>query len=317
MAPSETVAPTFRLTAMRYGARDIVLYEFQPLDGLPLAPVQAGAHLDIVLPNGQIRSYSLLTPLCDAERYVVAVKRDANGQGGSRWLHDQARVGQTFGLQPPRNHFALTDGDTPVLLLAGGIGITPLFSMLAQLRSAGRPAHLHYWSRDPEQTLFLEALQRSDDVTLHFSSTAGRRSLADILAAVDPKTEIYCCGPLRMLADLETLSAAHGLEHVRVERFQGASPPATANEAFTVVLARSGSEVQVCKGETILGALLEAGVEVMYSCEQGICGACEVRVVAGEPLHADSVYSAEEHEQRGSMMICCSSSNSARLVLDI
>lgn len=317
MAPSETLAPTFRLTAMRYGAQDIVLYEFQPLDGQPLAAVQAGAHLDIVLPNEQIRSYSLLTPLCDAERYVVAVKRDADGLGGSRWLHDQARVGQTFVLQPPRNHFALADGDAPVLLLAGGIGITPLFSMLADLRSAGRRVHLHYWSRSAEQTLFHNAMERSDDVTLHFSGTAGRKSLADILAAVDPRTEIYCCGPLRMLADLETLSAAHGLEHVRVERFQAASPPATASETFTVVLARSGTEVQVCKGETILGALLEAGADVMYSCEQGICGACEVKVVEGDPLHADSVYSAEEHAQRGSMMICCSSSNSARLVLDI
>lgn len=317
MAPSEALAPTFRLTAMRYGAQDIVLYEFQPLDGQPLEAVQAGAHLDIVLPNEQIRSYSLLTPLCDAERYVLAVKRDADGLGGSRWLHDQARVGQTFVLQPPRNHFALADGDAPVLLLAGGIGITPVFSMLAQLRDAGRTVHLHYWSQTAEQTLFFDALKHSADVTLHLSGATGRQSLADILTTVDPKTQIYCCGPLRMLTELETLSASYGLEHVRVERFQGASPPATASETFTVVLARSGTEVQVGRGETILGALLETGVEVMYSCEQGICGACEVKVLEGDPLHADSVYSREEHAQRGSMMICCSSSNSARLVLDL
>lgn len=314
MEPSETL---FRLTGMRYGAKEIVLYEFQPLDRTPLAPVDAGAHLDIVLPTGKVRSYSLLTPLCSSERYVVAVKRDAEGQGGSRWLHDEARIGDEFTLHPPRNHFSLSDGSAPVLLLAGGIGITPLFSMLSELRAAGRDVHLHYWSRHPSQTLFIEDLQQSSDVTLHFSGSNAHRSLAEVISTVQAQTEIYCCGPVRMLADLEELTAALGLQQVHVERFQGTTPPATSSDEFTVVLARSGTEVQVRQGDTILSALLEAGTDVMYSCEQGICGACEVKVLEGCPMHADSVYSAQEHDQRGTMMICCSSSSSARLVLDL
>jgi vanillate O-demethylase ferredoxin subunit len=304
---------------MRYGAPDIVLYEFEAMDQADLAPVDAGAHLDVFMPGGLVRQYSLLTPLCDARRYVVGVKREETGRGGSKWLHDSARVGQILEVSSPRNHFALAASDAPVVLLAGGIGITPIYSMLQTLRAQGRAVHLHYWCRSAEHVLFGSALKDQVDVTLHYpdSASAPRASMSDVLEGLTTDNELYCCGPQGMLDELESLAATLGHQRVHLERFQTTAPAATAEQAFTVVLARSGGEVQVNPGQNILQALLDAGADVLYSCEQGICGACEVNVIDGQPVHCDSVRSAEEHARRGSMMICCSSSASSRLILDI
>ena len=321
MALSEVVPPrlSMRLTGMRYGAEDIVLFELQPVEGEVLPAVAAGSHLDLFLPTGLVRQYSLLTPLCNEREYVIAVKRDELSRGGSRWLHDGARIGQLLDVSVPRNLFAVQAGDGPVLLLAGGIGITPIYSMLEQLRGNGRQVHLHYWCRSPQHALIAKALEHSSDVTLHYSKVPGApaQRLDRLVDGVTQATDIYCCGPQRMIAELDALPFAHGRQRVHVERFHAAPAPAISTDTFTVVLARSGREAEVPAGETILQALLNAGEDVMYSCEQGICGACEVRVVGGTPRHCDSVLSAEEHERRGTMIICCSSSASNRLVLDI
>ncbi|MBU2965818.1 PDR/VanB family oxidoreductase [Amphritea sp. 2_MG-2023] len=318
MEQSESSLQRVRLVSMRYGARDIVLYELEALDDTELMSVEPGAHLDVHLLNGMVRQYSLLTSQCDARRYVIGVKREESGRGGSIWLHDNARVGQVFEVSVPRNHFALTEGDAPVLLLAGGIGITPIFSMFQVLCEQGRRVHLHYWCRSTEHALFRELLEGRQNVTLHYSNTSdtGRRPLLDVFQGVDSNTEVYCCGPQRMLAEIDIIAPQLG-SRLHVERFQGAESVATADQAFTVVLARSGSEIGVGVGESILEVLQAAGADVMYSCEQGICGACEVKVIEGEPVHCDSVRSAQEHQRRGTMMICCSSSVSNRLVLDI
>jgi ferredoxin-NADP reductase len=308
-----------RLQAIRYGAEDIALYELQTLDAQPLPAVSAGAHVDVSLPNGLIRQYSLVTPLCDASRYVLGIKREANGRGGSQWLHDSAKVGMSLQISAPRNHFALSAKQSPVVLLAGGIGITPIYSMLHNLRAQGRAVHLHYWCRSAEHALFRDTLEGCADVSLHYSQDAAGPGfgLDDALADLPADAEVYCCGPQRMIDTLDQRTPALGAARVHVERFQAAQAPTTADQAFTVVLARSGSEVSVTPGETILQALLDAGADVMYSCEQGICGACEVKVIDGQPVHCDTVRSADEHSRRNSMMICCSSSASARLVLDI
>lgn len=314
MGPSESQRMTLQLTGMRYGARDIVLYEMTSLDDAPLPPVSAGAHLDLHLPGGMIRQYSLITPLCAANHYVIGVKRDAQGRGGSCWLHDQARVGQALEVSLPRNHFPLTTGPAPVCLIAGGIGITPIYSMFKALQQAGRPVRLHYWSRSPEHALFYRELAADPRVTLHFADSSGPQSaLLELLEGLDPQTEVYACGPSSMLDQLD----ASGLgERLHTERFTAAGP-VLAEGSFNVVLARSGREYLIPAGETILNVLLEAGEDVLYSCEQGVCGACEVKVLEGQPVHGDTVYSADEHARRGSMMICCSSSASAHLLLDI
>ncbi|WP_213877116.1 PDR/VanB family oxidoreductase [Pseudomonas sp. dw_358] len=318
MAPFEAGNCRVRLTGMRYGAQDIVLYELEALDAADLPSVEAGAHLDLHIPGGLVRQYSLVAPLCDARRYVIGVKREERGRGGSLWLHDHARVGQILDVSAPRNHFALVHDDAPVILLAGGIGITPIYSMYRALLDQGRAVQLHYWCRTGEHALFRSTLEGQSGVTLHYSRhiDPGRKSLAQALQGMADDAHVYCCGPQAMLDELEDIGADLG-PRLHLERFQAAAPAAVAEQGFTVVLARSGSEMLVSPGESILQVLCDAGVDVMYSCEQGICGACEVRVLEGEPVHADSVQSAEEHVRRGTMMVCCSSSRSSRLVLDL
>ncbi len=314
MALSESGHMSLRLNAMRYGAEDIVLYELEPLGNQALAPVSAGAHLDLHLPGGLVRQYSLITSLCTDERYVIGVKRDIQGRGGSVWLHDQARVGQVFEVSLPRNHFPLSAADSPVCLIAGGIGITPIYSMLKVLQQSGRAVHLHYWSRSAQHALFHRSLAADPQVTLHFGTASGPQGeLVDLVAGVPHEAEVYACGPASMLDQLEQAGLG---ERLHLERFVAAGA-VLAEGAFNVVLARSGREYIIPPGKTILDVLLSAGEDVLYSCEQGVCGACEVKVLEGQPVHGDSVYSADEHARRESMMICCSSSASARLLLDI
>ncbi len=309
-----------RLDTIRYGADEIIFYEFEAITAAALPPVSAGAHVDIGLPGGVLRQYSLITPLCSQRRYVIAVKREEHGRGGSRWLHDSARVGQVFDLSPPRNQFEVAPGTSPVLLLAGGIGITPIYSMYEHVRASGRPVHLHYWCRSEKHGLFLEVLSDRSDVTVYYAASPEESSgqFAAVVREVSRQTEIYCCGPQGMLDHLERLGEELNAERrIHMERFQAAPAAAASNNAFEVTLARSGAQVQVAPGQTILDALRDAGADVMYSCEQGLCGACEVRVLEGRPDHRDTVCSAEEHDRRGTMIICCSSSQSASLVLDI
>lgn len=308
----------FKLTKIQYGAEEISLFELTPLDQSPLASISAGSHLDIRLSNGDIRQYSLITPLCNAQQYCIAVKRDTNGRGGSLWLHDKVRVGDIVELSEPRNNFALNASQAPVILLAGGIGITPLYSMYHELKNQGRNVELHHWSHSTAQCLFHQELSTQTDVHLYISEEAAQRpSVTDIAQQSTADTEIYCCGPARMINALDEITPQLGAQRVYVERFQAEAPASTDTDSFTVVLAKSGKEVSVAAGQSILDALRDEDIDVMYSCEQGLCGACEQIVLEGDPIHQDSVFSPEEHISNNTIMICCSTSASSRLVLDI
>lgn len=308
-----------RLMGVTYGAADALLFELERPDGTPLPRAEPGAHIDLHLPTGLVRQYSLLTPLATATSYVIAVKREAYGRGGSQWLHDQARVGMTFVISAPRNAFPLNERAAATLLLAGGIGITPIYAMFERLCELRREVRLIYWCRSESHALFHKQLIGRPGVTLHYRDDPGRRSrpsIADALSSASLETEIYCCGPDRMVAELEANLGELPPALIHVERFKGnaGEPPVGA---FTVNLARSGIELSVRSGETILNTLIAAGIDAPYSCEQGICGACETIVKAGTPLHRDTVRSSEEHDRRQTMMICCSGSRSETLVLDL
>lgn len=309
-----------RLQSAVDAATDIRLFEFAAVDG-PLPSVAAGAHIDVAMPGGLLRQYSLVTPLCSPARYVVAVKREAAGRGGSLWLHDQARIGAEFHLDAPRNNFALVEEAEQTLLLAGGIGITPLYSMFERLQELGRPVRLHYWCRSPDHALFRTQLERHPDVTVHYSSATGRASLLEVLSAADPNAEIYCCGPSRMLGECIERVARLSRSRLHVERFVNEtvsqSDDTSANAPFVVGLARQGIDIEIGEDESILQALIAADIDVQYSCEEGMCGACETKVLEGVPLHRDSVRSAEDHRRLGTVMICCARSRTDRLVLDI
>jgi tetrachlorobenzoquinone reductase len=272
-------------------------------------------HIDLHLAAGLVRQYSLLTPLCTPAAYVIAVKRESDGRGGSRRLHDEFALGSVLRVGAPRNHFPLNECAVETLLLAGGIGITPILGMWERLRELRRKVHLHYWCRSSEHSLFGDRLEGHPDATIHYAAP-GRTTLTSVLQRAPAQSELYCCGPMRMLEEFEHATELRPRQSVHVERFHN-SPDDDPGTDFTVVLAKSGTEVLVRSGETILNALREARVEVSYSCEEGVCGACEVRFLAGTPLHRDAVRSADEHDRLSTLMICCARSRSERLTLDL
>lgn len=305
-----------RLSRIEPVAVDTCLFELASLRSEPLPPVAPGAHIDLHLPQGFIRQYSVLTPLSNFTSYVVAVKRNASGRGASRYLHDQVRPGAELQIGAPRNHFPLNENARHTLLLAGGIGITPIYGMFERLQQLGRRVHLHYWSRSVPAALFGERLAAHPDVAFHIPAP-GRATLASVLRHVEADSEIYCCGPDRMLREFAENTANHPAHRLHIERFTAAGGETEPGTEFTVLLAKSQREVHVRGGETILQALRNASVPLSYSCEEGVCGACEVRYLAGIPVHRDSVRSATEHDRLGTVAICCAGCRSDRLTLDL
>lgn len=305
-----------RLAAVRYLAPGVNLYEFAPEGAAELPGFAPGAHIDVHLANGLVRQYSLVNRP-GTGRYVVAVKRDAASRGGSRWLHEAARVGMALEVSSPRNNFPLHQEAACSIFIAGGIGITPMVPMVRRLRELGRPWQLHYAVRTRGEALFMDCF--GQDACLHVDAEqAGRPlDLARIVSDAPPGAHLYCCGPAGMLDRFEELAARRPPETVHVERFAAATPPAAASAGYTVRLARSGAEIAVAGGQTLLSALRAHGVEVPTSCEQGICGSCETRVLGGRPDHRDMLLSPQEREANQSMMVCCSGSLADVLILDL
>ena len=322
MAPSETPATRLRarLQSIHHGCEAVCQYLLVPPDGQAFPPAEPGAHVDLHLPHGPVRQYSLLPP-SGPQGYWIAVKRDASGRGGSHWLHEDARVGMALEISAPRNHFALREDNgaqAPVLLLAGGIGITPVYAMLRALEVQGRPFALHYWGRSRAQMLFADLLGADARVQLHVCAQGAGPRAAEVVAAAHADSDVYACGPQSMLDELAALDASQRRGRIYMERFSAPVPSAAGTAAgFEVLLARSGLRLPVGPQETILEVLKARGLDVMYSCEQGVCGACELTCLEGEPLHLDTVRTPQEHAQEKTIMICCSRSQGERLVLDL
>ncbi|MDB5571541.1 MAG: putative oxidoreductase [Hyphomicrobiales bacterium] len=306
-----------RLTAIRFAAQDTNLYEFRLPDGAALPPVEPGAHIDIHLPNGMMRQYSLVTADGDPTAYVVGIKRDRTSRGGSIFIHDNLRVGQMLKIGGPRNNFPLKEDAAHTVLIAGGIGVTPIWCMAQRLQKLGRPYELHYACRDRSEAAFMEEMQRLTQAKLHFDAEAGSfLDLRPIVANAPAGSHFYCCGPLPMLEGYEAATKALPPEQVHVEYFTAREEAATEG-GYVVELRRSGQEFAIPEGRTILQVLREGGVDVPYSCEEGVCGACETAVVSGQPDHRDNILTESERKASKTMMICCSGSKSPRLVLDL
>jgi vanillate O-demethylase ferredoxin subunit len=310
-----------RVMSLRYAGPDTLMVELEALGEQPLPDAAPGAHIDVRISGDLVRQYSLITPLSTPSTYVVAIQRAAQGRGGSKRIHDEIRPGAVLQISPPRNHFALNEHAQKSVLIAGGIGVTPIYSMFARLQALGRDVELHYWCRSPEHVLFRSALEAAPDAHIHYSSAYApdRTTLASVLDPVPHDAEIYCCGPRGMLDEFERITNDRPDARLHVERFSAAPslPAEQPAKAFTVILKRSGAQVKVPEGESILAALLRADIDVPYSCEEGGCGACETFVIEGRPLHCDTVRTPQEHDRRGTMMICCSRSDSACLTLDL
>lgn len=306
-----------RLTAIRYAAQDTNLYEFRRPDGGALEAVAPGAHIDLHLPNGMMRQYSLVTADGDPAAYVVGVRRDRVSRGGSIYIHDKLRVGEILKVGGPRNNFPLAEDAPHSVLIAGGIGITPIWCMAQRLLKLGRSFDLHYASRARAEAAFLAELSALPQAHLHFDDEVGGfLNVAAIVAEAPADAHLYCCGPAPMLAAFEAAAKDRPRDHVHVEYFSAAETAATEG-GYVVELRKSGKELVVPEGKTLLDVLLEAGVDVMYSCQEGVCGACETAVISGTPDHRDAILTEKERVESKTMMVCCSGSKSSRLVLDL
>ncbi|WP_245284652.1 PDR/VanB family oxidoreductase [Bradyrhizobium sp. th.b2] len=286
-------------------------------------PFTAGSHIDLHLPNGMIRSYSLVNDQRERQRYVIAVSRDGESRGGSSFVHDCIKAGDILRVSRPRNNFSLREEAEHSILIAGGIGITPLLSMMRRLEALGRRWELFYAARTRAAAAFLDelaALRPDVHLNMHVDFDDERSGrVFDIPAIVKnapAHAHLYCCGPVPMLEAFEAATADRPAGHVHVEYFQAREAPATEG-SFDVRLARSNRTIAVDAGKTILDALLDAGIAVNYACAEGVCGTCETGVLEGIPDHRDQFLSEEEHATNKSIMICCSGARSRTLVLDL
>ncbi len=311
------------VTARSLIADRVLALELAAADGAPLPAWEPGAHIDLRVADGLERQYSLCGDPSE-DLWTVAVLREDDGRGGSRAVHEQVQVGDRLSARVPRNHFVFS-ASGPVLFIAGGIGITPLYPMIAAARSAGVPWRLAYAGRRRSGMAFLEVLcaAHGDRVSVHVSEEGGRLDLAELLA--EPTGEsVWCCGPERMLAEVERLMGAWPPGSLHVERFVaaaggvgGAGAAGDAGEperAFEVEI--DGTVLSVPPDRSILDVAEEAGLLVLSSCREGTCGTCELRIAEGEADHRDSVLSAEEQAAGQTMMICVSRAKTARLVLE-
>jgi vanillate O-demethylase ferredoxin subunit len=304
-------------------AEGICSYELVRADGAALPPFAAGAHIDVHLPNGLVRQYSLCNAPGETHRYVIAVLRDAASRGGSRAMHDDVDLGSVLTVSAPKNHFPLADAER-TLLLAGGIGVTPILAMAETLADNGAAFELHYCARAPERAAFVQRLgaaRFAGLVHLHYDSGADdqRLDLAALLAAPAPGTHLYVCGPQGFIDHVLDNARACGwpAAQLHVEYFGAAAVDTGGDRPFDVQLASSGQVVTIPAGRTVLKVLAEQGVDIPYSCEEGVCGTCLTRVLAGVPEHRDLYLTDEERAANDQFAPCCSRARTPLLVLDL
>jgi ferredoxin-NADP reductase len=317
-APADADVATLRVTSKDVQADGVLTLELAAPSGGRLRDWAPGSHIDLVLPNGLTRQYSLCGDRWDPFTYRVGVLLEPGSRGGSSYVHDHLQVGDLVGVGGPRNNFPLVPSEH-YLFVAGGIGITPILPMVRQADMLGADWRLLYGGRRRGSMAFLGELERfGDRVVVRPEEEYGLLDLAGFLGAPQPGVRIYSCGPGPLLAAMERSCAGWPPYSLRTERFVADDAGAPARTApFEVELARSGATVTVTPDKTVLDALNEIGVEVLSSCRRGVCGTCETTVLAGRPDHRDALLDDEEREVNDCMYICVSRSHDERLVLDL
>jgi len=308
---------------LRFEADDIISIELFPVRGAdPFPAFEAGSHIDLHLPNGMVRSYSLLNDSHEQHRYVIGVLKDRASRGGSRCVHEQLRVGMPIEISPPRNNFPLHEDAARSVLVAGGIGVTPILCMARRLKALGKSFEVLYFARSRQSAAYVKDIEAlGAKVTWHFDAERGKppniKALLGNLSAA-PDTHFYACGPAVMLDAFETACAELGYSKAHIERFSAVEVAAAsdAKASYTVELRSSGKTFEVTPDTTLHKQLLASGVFIPFSCEEGICGSCETRVLEGEVDHRDSILTPAERTANTVMMVCVSGCKSSRLVLD-
>jgi phthalate 4,5-dioxygenase reductase subunit len=317
---TEPILRPLSITAARRIARDIFLFELRDPRGAELPEFTAGAHLSVLVPAGILRKYSLCNDPAERDRYVIAVLRDERGRGGSMSLTDGARVGDALQAGEPCNDFALHPRANNFVFIAGGIGITPILSMIRQVQSTGAGRFkLYYLTRDPENTAFLDELGAPEfhgKVRIHHDGGDPARAF-DLWPVLQRPSgaHIYCCGPRALMDCVRDMSGHWPGGSVHFESFGVGAEVNRQNTSFSVRLAKRGLTLAVAAQSTILETLRAAGVCVPSSCESGTCGSCKTVLLAGEAEHRDLVLAEEERGSR--IMVCCSRAVSPELLLDL
>lgn len=304
-------------------AEGIASFELARPDGAPLPPFSAGSHVDVQVPGGLTRQYSLCNDSLEQHRYRIAVLRDPASRGGSVAMHDAVREGDVLHISEPRNHFPLQHAARS-LLFAGGIGVTPLLCMAQRLAAIGADFTLHYCTRSPERTAFRQEIGASafaDRVRFHFDSGPAEQklNLDSLLAQPGADTRLYVCGPTGFIDHVVGSAKSKGWNsgQIHLEYFAAAPQDTSGDRAFQVKLASTGKSYPVAAGQTVVQALREHGIEIMTSCEQGVCGTCITRVLDGVPDHRDMYFTEEERALNDQFTPCCSRASSRTLVLDL
>ena len=307
-----------RVERKHEAADGVVTLALREVGGHPLPRWAPGAHVDLILDHAPTRQYSLCGDVADARLWRLGVLRDLDGRGGSVYVHDRLQAGDTLRVRGPRNNFPLADSPR-YLFIAGGIGITPILPMIAAAEAAGADWELVYGGRQRASMAFLDELAAyGDRVSVHPQDERGLLPLEALLGTPRADTLVYCCGPEPLLLAVEERCAAWPPGSLHVERF--AAKPLTEPvliDAFEVVLSQSELTLGVPPDRSILSVVEEAGIGVLSSCAEGVCGTCETRVLDGLPDHRDSVLTEEERRSNDCMMICVSRSSTPRLVLDL
>ena len=300
-------------------ADGIHLIEFRDPGGQALPQFTAGAHITIRVPNGLLRKYSLCNDPAEHGFYQVAVKREANGRGGSSNLIDNVKAGDQLMVAPPVNDFALPQRAQDFLFIAGGIGITPIMAMIREVQAQGKRFRLFYCTRSPETTAFAEELSSPEFeglVTIHHDrgDPSCSLDLKPILAERKNREHLYCCGPRPLMEAVRHMTDHWSSTAVHFEAFSEAATHKAGDTPFRVRLARSGKVLEVPVTKTILEVLRESGLEVPSSCETGTCGTCRTKLLAGEADHRDLVLT--DHERKDQIMICVSRARSDEITID-
>lgn len=309
----------------RVEAQDIASFELVAADGEPLPPFSAGAHIDVhVMPSGPVRQYSLCNHPSETHRYVIGVLRDPASRGGSAAMHERINEGDTLTISAPKNHFSLAPDPGRSILLAGGIGVTPILCMAQRLAQLRADFEMHYCTRSEARTAFRRQLRESgfaSRVRFHFDDGPDHQKLDldGVLRAVDPAAHLYVCGPKGFMDAALGKARTVGWpeDQLHYEFFTAGAVHDASDASFAVKLARSGHVIQVGASETVVQALASAGVTVPTSCEQGVCGTCLTRVLAGEPDHRDLYLTRTEQNANDCFLPCCSRAKTPELVLDL
>ncbi|MGI5224713.1 PDR/VanB family oxidoreductase [Actinoallomurus sp. CA-142502] len=299
-------------------ALGVVEFELRPVDGDELPSWRPGAHIDVVTGAGIVRQYSLCGDPADRTGYRIAVLRQADSRGGSAWLHERLHEGDEVLVSGPRNHFPLETGPGYVFL-AGGIGLTPLLPMIRRVAADGADWTLHYGGRTRASMAYVDDLQAIDAsrVLLFPSDECGLIDLDSALDNVDREAYVYCCGPESLIRAAETVCARRGMR-LRTERFSPKDIDSSSTDSpFTVRIASTGADLAVPADRSIVDVLIEAGIDILTSCEEGTCGTCETAVLDGRPDHRDSVLTEEEQAAGDRILPCVSRSRTPQLVLDL